>query len=154
MKDIAIRIISQQLIDSDMSDCVIFSGVGSAKGGYGRINVSSNGKVRSFAAHRVAYEIRNGELSEGLIVRHTCHNPRCINPNHLKCGTHKQNADDRVKAGRSASQKGAKNGNAKTTEEDRENIRRRRLSGETLKSIAKDYGVHFSTVSAIMKSAN
>ena len=154
MRDVAIRIVNKQLASSDMSDCVIFNGPGSAKGGYGRINVSLNGRVRSFAAHRVAYEIHKGELPEGLIVRHTCHNPRCINPNHLKCGTHKQNAEDRVKAGRSASQKGSRNGNAKTTEEDRKNIRRRRLSGETLKSIAKDYGVHFSTVSAIMKSRN
>tara|TARA_Y100001938_G_scaffold61681_1_gene85770 strand:+ start:862 stop:1326 length:465 start_codon:yes stop_codon:yes gene_type:complete len=154
MRDVAIRIVNKQLAISDMSDCVIFDGPGSAKGGYGRINVSSNGSVRSFAAHRIAYEIHNGTLEKGLIVRHTCHNPRCINPKHLKCGTHKQNAEDRARAGRSASQKGAKNGNAKTTEEDRANIRRRRLSGETLKSIAKDYGVHFSTVSAIMKSGN
>ena len=139
MKDVAIRLIERQLEAADWSKCVIFSGPGSAKGGYGRIN---------------AYELHNGVLANDLIVRHVCHNPRCINPKHLKCGTHKQNAQDRVAAQRCASQRGAKNGNAKTTEEDREEIRRRRASGETVKTIAADYGIHFSTVSAIMKSRN
>lgn len=154
MKDVAIRIVKQQLTGSDTSNCIIFNGTGSAKGGYGRITVSSNGTTRSFAAHRIAYEVYHGNIENGLVVRHTCHNPRCINPKHLKCGTHKQNAQDRIDAKRCAPQKGAKNGNAKTTEQDRADIRRRRLSGETLKSIAKDYGIHFSTVSAIMKSRN
>ncbi len=154
MKDVAIRLVERQLEAADWSKCVIFSGPGSAKGGYGRINVSLEGVVRSFAAHRIAYELHNGDLSNDLIVRHVCHNPRCINPRHLKCGTHKQNAQDRIAAQRCASQRGAKNGNAKTTEEDREEIRRRRASGETLKTIAADYGIHFSTVSAIMKSRN
>lgn len=153
MKSIAIRIVQEQLDGADLSKCVTLKGYGTGKGGYGRINVQSAGAVKSFAAHRISYEIYNGHLGD-MIVRHACHNPRCINPKHLKSGTHKENAEDRVRANRCASQKGDKNGNAKTTQEDRAEIRRRRMLGETLKSIAADYGIHFSTVSAIMKSDN
>lgn len=153
MREVAVRIIRNQVEGADWAACIVFDGHGTGKGGYGRINVQSGGGVKSFAAHRIAYEIYNGKL-DGLIVRHTCHNPRCINPKHLRSGTHKENAMDRVKAGRCATQKGDRNGNAKTTAGDREEIRRRRAAGETLKSIASDYGIHFSTVSAIMKSCN
>jgi hypothetical protein len=60
--------------------------------GYPRIawNGNSNGKV-----HRIIYELTTGENISGLVVRHTCDNPRCINPKHLLKGTPKDNANDR-----------------------------------------------------------
>lgn len=47
-------------------------------------------------AHRVSYVIHNGDISKGLIIRHTCDNPSCVNPDHLLAGTQKQNAEDRA----------------------------------------------------------
>jgi hypothetical protein len=47
------------------------------------------------------YEAHNGPVPEGLVVRHTCHNVRCIRPEHLIVGTHGDNANDKVQAGRS-----------------------------------------------------
>ena len=154
MKYRAFKKVSEQLKRSDLSRCVLYQGNGAGKGGYGRIVVNKGGKSFSYAAHRVAYELRNGEIPDGHVVRHKCHNPRCINPRHLETGTHADNAKDRVDAGRSAPQKGAQNGNAKTTAEDRATIRQRRAAGETLRAIAADYGIHLSTVYAIMKSKN
>lgn len=49
-------------------------------------------------AHRVVYcKIHNLLLADikGLVVRHTCDNPRCINPEHLVLGTHQDNMQDR-----------------------------------------------------------
>jgi hypothetical protein len=72
-----------------------------AKGdGYGRFKVS--GKL--YGAHRIAYHIAHGPIPEkrlknGLIL-HSCHNPACCNPAHLRLGTGSQNNEDAVRAGR------------------------------------------------------
>lgn len=64
--------------------------------GYGQFRVGDK-KMR---AHRVSYFLKNGEIPKGLIVRHTCDNPKCVNPNHLIAGTHKENSKDRDIRGR------------------------------------------------------
>ena len=47
--------------------------------GYGQIWY--DGKTHQ--THRVSFAIFNGELSCGITVDHTCHNPACCNPDHL-----------------------------------------------------------------------
>lgn len=61
--------------------------------GYGLFGIGKG--CRSSLAHRVAYIIGNGLIPRGLIVRHSCHNPSCCNPNHLICGTYAENAADK-----------------------------------------------------------
>jgi hypothetical protein len=53
-----------------------------------------------FKAHRVAWEMFNGPIADGLIVRHKCDNPNCVNPKHLEVGTQKQNMMDASARGR------------------------------------------------------
>lgn len=65
--------------------------------------------------HRYVYEKEFGEIPKGLVVRHICDNPNCINIEHLVLGTHADNVADRVERGRSA--KGVNNGRSKLTEE-------------------------------------
>lgn len=57
------------------------------KNGYGWLKVF--GKVVS--AHRYSYEIHKGKIPEGMEILHSCDNKRCINPGHLRVGTHKEN---------------------------------------------------------------
>jgi hypothetical protein len=51
-------------------------------------------------AHRVAFELCNGPIPDGQIVRHACDVARCVNPAHLRLGTHLDNAHDRDSRGR------------------------------------------------------
>ena len=60
---------------------------GSVRCGYGKIR-SVNGEHHG--AHRVAYCDEHGlDIGDirGLVVRHSCDNPPCCNPSHLRLGT-------------------------------------------------------------------
>lgn len=62
----------------------------SAHAGYGDIWLSGKNRIAS----RVSWALFNGPVPAGLIVRHLCDNPPCVNPMHLAIGTHKDNAQD------------------------------------------------------------
>ncbi len=62
-------------------------------------------KSRCTALHRLVYASANGLLFEaikGIVVRHTCDNPRCIEPTHLIGGSLADNNRDRAERNRSA----------------------------------------------------
>ena len=46
----------------------------------GHCQFERNGK--SILVHRYVYEHTKGKIPDGLLVRHTCDNPKCINPDH------------------------------------------------------------------------
>ena len=66
--------------------------------GYPRVSWkgSSNGKL-----HRIIWELHTNQSADGLVVRHACDNPRCINPNHLDIGNLVDNVNDRTQRDRS-----------------------------------------------------
>lgn len=51
-------------------------------------------------AHRVAWQVTNGPIPDGMWVLHRCDNPPCIRPEHLFLGDHDLNMADKVAKGR------------------------------------------------------
>ena len=58
-------------------------------GRYG--NFYRDGRMQG--AHRVAYELANGPIPDGMLVDHQCGNKQCVRPSHLRLATRKQNAE-------------------------------------------------------------
>lgn len=58
------------------------------------------GLFSGLLAHRVMWTIVVGPIPPGLEILHNCDNPPCVNPFHLKAGTHAQNMGDAAKRGR------------------------------------------------------
>lgn len=52
--------------------------------GYGVFYIRSNGKTKSYRAHRVSWEIFKGKIPEGMVLDHICRNKGCVNPSHLR----------------------------------------------------------------------
>lgn len=67
-------------------DCLIWTG-SCNPGGYGQLSV--NGRI--VRAHRFAWEQINGPIPAGMVIDHTCWNRACVNTEHLRLATHKQN---------------------------------------------------------------
>lgn len=115
--------------------------------GYGVIAVHGS-KVR--IAHDVAWEIHHQrKLPRGMVIRHTCDNPQCVNPAHLLLGTHGDNCDDKVSRNRQA--KGEGHGVSVLTEPEVRSIRALCAAGHTQRSVAGQFGVSQGAISLIVR---
>lgn len=128
--------------------------VGSKRNGYGRIIVGSrtDGTRRSMSAHRVSYELKYGEIPEGMEVCHKCDNPCCVNPDHLFLGTRKDNIDDRERKGRNVIFTGEEQPRSKLTKKAVKDARwERAYKGTSYQMLADRYGVSKKTMQNAIK---
>ena len=72
------------------STCWNWAASTDSQSGYGEFRL--NGKT--VAAHRVSYVWSKGQVEEGLEIDHRCHNRACVNPEHLRPVTRKQNREN------------------------------------------------------------
>jgi len=47
--------------------------------------------------HQIADQMARGPVPEGTVLMHSCDRPNCINPDHIKRGTHTLNAIDKFR---------------------------------------------------------
>jgi hypothetical protein len=80
-----------------MSDCIQGEGSGNGKGYLIRRDPE---RGRNEYVHRTAYRQHKGPIPEGAVVRHTCDNRQCVNPDHLLIGSYKDNTGDMYSRGR------------------------------------------------------
>jgi HNH endonuclease len=109
--------------------------------GYGRLRPPQEeyGRI-TFAAHRLAFKLKYGRWPEPLGT-HSCDTPRCINPRHVKEGTHAINQAEKAARGRSI--RGAKQHSAKLSDAKARFIRKsydRRHWGDVRK-LSERFGV-------------
>jgi len=84
-------------------DCWLWTG-GKDSNGYGRFQLGARHGSRVVLAHRFAYEAVAGPIPDGLGLdhRHTCEK-WCVNPEHLRPATQKQNVENHDGRGRGES---------------------------------------------------
>jgi hypothetical protein len=133
------------------------------------------GQFRRRGAHRVVWEFTFGPIPAGMFVCHRCDVRTCVNPDHLFLGSHKDNMLDMAQKGRAARgdkngarlhpethARGDRSGarlhperlkygedlpQAVLTKEAVRDIRRRYAAGGISQPmLAREYGVHQSTI--------
>ncbi len=143
----------------ESENCWIWA-ASTSKGGYGQVKIRE--RRSNMRAHRVAWELTNGPIPDGLCILHRCDVPRCVNPGHLFVGTIGDNNRDMATKGRNVMQqpggpvtgdnhwshrnpekvtRGEKVHTAILTAEQVKTIRERHAKGEKQSAIAHAYGV-------------
>lgn len=101
-------------------------------------------------APRVSWFLHHGEdLPPGTFALHTCDNPACVNPAHLRAGTPAENMQDMARKGRTG------HGPRKPwslSPEQRAEIVARWRSGVAIRALANEHGVSRSRVRRLLQS--
>jgi len=125
----------------------------------GTVQSSGYGVIRNnynrVLAHRVSYNIANpDENIDSKVIMHSCDNPPCVNPGHLKSGSQQDNIADMYEKDRRPAACGEDAANSKLTWEDVECIRKMYIPGRkngNLKKLYTKYGVSKSNMLSIVK---
>lgn len=144
-----------------MTPCIDHGKKGDSKGyAKKKLPKATSARPTTCNLHRYVYCQSNNvtlEAITGLVVRHKCDNPRCINPEHLEIGTHQDNMGDMVERGRHRPihLHGESNGMSKLTDEDVSYVRSVYVPRDAEfggAALARKYGVTTASISLIVRN--
>lgn len=130
--------IKARVVEDPLTGCWVWQGA--CCGGYARLR-RGNGPKPVYC-HRIMYEHHYGPIPDGHVVMHSCDNKRCVNPEHLRAGTQKDNIRDMHAKGRSTR-------TILSPEEVRE-IREKHSTGIGIDKLAAEFGVGTYSVHKIV----
>jgi hypothetical protein len=130
--------IERRSIPIPITGCWIWDGPVS-RNGYGKLAVLRRAK----GAHQASYAAYKGSIARGLCVLHECDEKLCVNPDHLRLGTHADNVTDKIKKGRARYSSGESHFRAKLSASAVAEIR---SSEDEIQTLAGKFSVDQSTV--------
>ena len=125
------------------------------KEGYGRVMI----KEWSYYAHRVIFNLANPGVialrapkssDENGFLLHSCDNPCCCNPKHLRVGTHADNMADKSIKGRCPDYSGDKGPRAKLTMTQAREARQLKKDGVSTRDLAGKYGLSLPSMKTLL----
>lgn len=136
------EVIEMHSIPEPNSGCLLWLGSTLPGRLYGRLSYRGT----QYLAHRAAWMARHGAVPKGLVVRHKCDNPACVNIEHLSLGTQADNIEDKRARNRFRSPRGEAHPFAKLTAAD---VREIRASAAKSAVLAPRYGLTPSAITSI-----
>lgn len=131
--------------------CLLWKGAVD-KDGYGQVhamNVSRGLGVTR--AHQLSYVMAYGVIPEGMVIRHMCDNPTCVNPAHLEIGTVADNNRDSYVPSRT--KRKPYKLKRKITKEDYLKIMELKGKRSSL-LVGPEFGISYSTVCSLWRGEN
>lgn len=141
----------------ELGPCWLWT-AGKTAGGYGSFRFH---KVHT-KVHRLAWELTNGAIPDGMMVLHACDVRLCVR--HLFLGDHETNMADMVAKGRQATgdrccmrkypekrPRGERDGHARFTASEILEMRAAYAAGESQGSIGRRYGTGQGTIGPIVR---
>lgn len=145
------RFYQKVILPDDLNDCWIWQGAQTQHPycSYGRFTWL-NGKL--IMAHHAAWYLSGRQIPPGKILMHTCDNPLCVNPDHLRIGTRQENVQDMLDKGREDHLKGMQKASSKLTDAQVRQIRALYSTGQLSQAeLGEQFGVYQTTVSRIVR---
>jgi len=103
----------------------------------------------TYRTHRIALYLTLKRPLEGQVVMHTCDNPPCCNPRHLREASIKENVLDMMAKGRHGYKTTVHRTNIVLTEQQVLDIRAKLAKGTSHRQLSREYGVCTTNIHSI-----
>jgi predicted DNA-binding protein YlxM (UPF0122 family) len=132
--------------------CIITTNIYRTSSGYPVVSIKNYPIRLSRFVYCKKHKIKLDDI-KGLVVRHSCDNPKCVNPEHLLIGTNADNSRDMVVRGRN--HRGENVHNSKLTNKNALKIKSLLSQGKLREQdIADKFGVSKSAINSIRNKRN